>query len=148
MMLSTRNIIKKLSLGILDEMGFEIAINDMVETWSKRYPKVVINYSFDKNINTLISPSFEGRIYRIIQEALTNISKHSEPKKVNINLELDSKQKELEIKIFNDGIIQNSNAKNGVGLLGMMERVKQMKGRINFKKKNYFEIHIVLKLNP
>lgn len=148
MMLSTRNIIKKLSLGILDEMGFEIAINDMVETWSKRYPKVVINYSFDKNINTLISPSFEGRIYRIIQEALTNISKHSEPKKVNINLELDSKQKELEIKIFNDGIIQNSNAKNGVGLLGMMERVKQMKGIINFKKKNYFEIHIVLKLNP
>ena len=98
--------------------------------------------------STLISPSFEGRIYRIIQEALTNISKHSEPKKVNINLELDSKQKELEIKIFNDGIIQNSNAKNGVGLLGMMERVKQMKGIINFKKKNYFEIHIVLKLNP
>ena len=141
-------IIKKLSLGILEEMGFEIAINDMVEAWSKRHSKVLINYSFDENINELISPSFAGRIYRIIQEALTNISKHSKPKKVLINFELNRVQKELKIKIFNDGVIQNSNNQNGVGLLGMMERVKQMDGIIKFKKKNNFEIHIVVKLNP
>ena len=38
MMSSTRELIKKLSLGILEEMGFEIAITDLVKNWSKRYP--------------------------------------------------------------------------------------------------------------
>ena len=148
MMLSTREIIKKLSLGILEEMGFEIAINDMVEGWSKRHPRVLMSYSFDKKIEELISPSFAGHIYRIIQEALTNISKHSKPKKITVNLELKKKETELEIKISNNGVIQNLNKENGVGLLGMIERVRQMKGTIKFKKRNNFEIFITVRLNP
>ena len=48
MMSSTRELIKKLSLGILEEMGFEIAINDLVDNFSKRHPKVLINYFYDK----------------------------------------------------------------------------------------------------
>ena len=148
MMLSTREIIKKLSLGILEEMGFEIAINDMVEGWSKRHPRVLMSYSFDKKIEEFISPSFAGHIYRIIQEALTNISKHSKPKKITVNLELKKKETELEIKISNNGVIQNPNKENGVGLLGMIERVRQMKGTIKFKKRNNFEIFITVRLNP
>ena len=148
MMLSTREIIKKLSLGILEEMGFEIAINDMVEGWLKRHPRVLMSYSFDKKIEEFISPSFAGHIYRIIQEALTNISKHSKPKKITVNLELKKKETELEIKISNNGVIQNLNKENGVGLLGMIERVRQMKGTIKFKKRNNFEIFITVRLNP
>ncbi|MDC0182637.1 hypothetical protein OAJ43_00605 [Nitrosomonadales bacterium] len=147
MMLSTRILIKKLSLGILEEMGFEIAINDMVESWSKRYPKVLINYAFDKNINEIVPPLMARHIYRIIQEALTNISKHSKPKKIIITLKVKKNNKEIEIKISNNGVFQNSNNQNGVGLLGMMERVKQMDGIIKFKKKNNFEIYIVVKPN-
>ena len=88
MMLSTRELIKKLSLGILEEMGFAIAITDLVNDWSKRHPKTSLNYFYDKKLDRLIPSSFEGRIYRIIQEALTNITKHSNPKKVNISFKL------------------------------------------------------------
>ena len=49
MMFSTRELIKKLSLGILDEMGFEIAIRDLVSSWLKRHPKVSLNYFYDKS---------------------------------------------------------------------------------------------------
>ena len=145
MMFSTRALIKKLSLGILEEMGFEIAINDLIDSWSKRYPKTFVNYFYDKNLNELIPSPFEGHIYRIIQEALTNISKHSNPKKINISLRSNKSKKEIEIKIINDGVKKNFNTKNGIGILGMKERVSQMNGRIIFKKKNNFEIQIILK---
>ena len=145
MMLSTRELIKKLSLGILDEMGFEIAIRDLVSSWLKRHPKVSLNYFYDKNLDTLMPSSFEGRIYRIIQEALTNITKHSNPKNIDISLQIKNNRKELEILISNDGINNKVDKKNGVGLLGMTERVNQMNGKINFKKNHKFEIHITLK---
>ena len=146
MMLSTRELIKKLSLGILEEMGFEIAITDLVNNWSKRNLSSKLNFVYDRNLDNLIPPSFEGQIYRIIQEALTNITKHSISKIVNISILLKNNKKNLEIKIFNNGVKNKLNKKNGVGLLGMIERVNQMNGTIYFKKKNNFEIIIILKI--
>lgn len=146
MMLSTRELIKKLSLGILEEMGFEIAIKDLVNNWSKRNSSSTLNYFYDKNLDNLIPLSFEAQIYRIIQEALTNITKHSKPKKVNISIYLKKNKKDLEIKIFNNGVKNKPEKETGVGLLGMIERVNQMNGTINFKKKNNFEINITLKI--
>jgi two-component system sensor histidine kinase UhpB len=147
MMFSTRELIKKLSLGILEEMGFEIAITDLINDWSKRYPKVSINYSYDKNLDGLIPSKFEGRIYRIIQEALTNITKHSNPKNITINFQFKKNKNLIEITILNDGIKAKINKQKGFGLLGMMERVNQMNGTINFKKKHNFEIYIILKVS-
>lgn len=145
MMLSTRELIKKLSLGILEEMGFEIAINDLVDNFSKRHPKALINYFYDKSLNEFIPQSFEGRIYRIIQEALTNITKHSNPKKISISFKFKNME-ELEIRIFNNGVKNKPDKESGVGLLGMTERVNQMNGKIILKKKHNFEIIINLKV--
>ena len=146
MMLSTRELIKKLSLGILEEMGFEIAIGDLVNSWSKRNPKVNMTYVFDKQLIGLIPRPFEGHIYRIIQEALTNITKHANAKKTNISLSLQKKKNLFEISISNDGLKKQSNANNGIGLLGMKERVNQMGGTIEFKKNHNFEIFITLNI--
>ena len=146
MMLSTRELIKKLSLGILEEMGFEIAIGDLVNSWAKRNPKVNMTYVFDKQLIGLIPRPFEGHIYRIIQEALTNITKHANAKKTNISLSLKKKKNFFEISISNDGLKKQSNANNGIGLLGMKERVNQMGGTIEFKKNHNFEIFITLNI--
>jgi len=146
MMLSTRELIKKLSLGILEEMGFEIAIGDLVNSWAKRNPKVNMTYVFDKQLVGLIPRPFEGHIYRIIQEALTNITKHANAKKTNISLSLQKKKNLFEISISNDGLKKQSNANNGIGLLGMKERVNQMGGTIEFKKNHNFEIFITLNI--
>jgi two-component system, NarL family, sensor histidine kinase UhpB len=147
MMFSTRELIKKLSLGILEEMGFEIAITDLINDWSRRHPKVSINYSYDKNLDGLIPSAFEGRIYRIIQEALTNITKHSNPKNITINFQFKKNKNLIEIIILNDGIKTKLDKQKGFGLSGMIERVNQMNGTINFKKKHNFEICIILKVS-
>ena len=145
MMLSTRELIKKLSLGILNEMGFEIAISDLINDWLKRYPKISLNYSYDKKLLGCMPDNYEGHIYRIIQESLTNISKHSSPKNIRISFKLKNNNT-IEIKILNDGVKKKISKKVGVGLLGMSERVNQMNGKINFINKKFFEIHINLKV--
>jgi two-component system sensor histidine kinase UhpB len=117
-----------------------------VNNWSKRNSSSKLNFFYDRNLDNLIPPSFEGKIYRIIQEALTNITKHSNSKIVNISIFLKNNKKNLEIKIFNNGVKNKLNKEDGVGLLGMIERVNQMNGTIYFKKKNNFEIIIILKI--
>ena len=80
-MLSTREIIKNLSLGLLDELGFEDAVKDLVDSWQKRYKRIKISSKIDVNALDVISEENQHHIYRIIQEALTNIAKHSKAKK-------------------------------------------------------------------
>jgi len=148
MMLSTRELIKKLSLGILDDMGFEIAMSDLVNNWTRRHPNVKVNYNFDKELIGVMPQSFEAHIYRIIQEALTNITKHANPKKATISLSLHKDKKTFRINISNDGVKNKINNNGGIGILGMRERVSQMGGSIDLKKNRNFQINIVLSIQP
>lgn len=76
-----------------------------------------------------ISPQLKTIVYRIVQESLTNISKHSEASFVNISCQL--KNQELEIAIEDNGkgfdIAQNV---SGFGLQGMQERVTAVSGNL------------------
>jgi signal transduction histidine kinase len=76
-----------------------------------------------------ISPQLKTIVYRIVQESLTNISKHSEASFVNISCQL--KNQDLEIVIEDNGkgfdIAQNV---SGFGLQGMQERVTAVSGNL------------------
>jgi two-component system, NarL family, sensor histidine kinase UhpB len=143
MMLSTRTMIKKLSLGLLNELGLELALKELIENWVARYPKVRLNYDFNSEaINQLKSPHKAAHVYRIIQEALTNISKHSTPTKVEINLRHLNDHVTLSIK--NNGSSARKNNTKGMGLIGMKERVSQMGGTMKISKGVNFHIYINL----
>ncbi len=144
MMSSTRELIKKLSLGILDEVGIKIALDDLVMSWSKRHPNIKIKYDFDQSALQKLSKDAHQHLYRIVQEALTNISKHANPLNVSILIKgiLSGKVK---IEIINDGIVKKAKSSSGMGLSGIRERVAQMKGQIQISSSKFFKIIIFLK---
>jgi two-component system sensor histidine kinase UhpB len=144
MMLSTRELIKKLSLGILDEVGIQIALDDLIVTWNKRNPKVNLQYDLDHNTLRKISKDHHSHIYRIVQEALTNISKHANPLNVSIMFKTLLPGK-IKIEIINDGLIKKTKDTSGMGLSGIQERVAQMKGQIKVTSSKLFKIIILLK---
>jgi len=144
MMLSTRELIKKLSLGILDEVGIQIALDDLVVTWQKRNPKVNLQYDLDHNTLRKISKDHHSHIYRIVQEALTNISKHASPLNVSIMFKTLLPGK-IKIEIINDGLINKTKDTSGMGLSGIQERVAQMQGQIKVTSSKLFKIIILLK---
>jgi two-component system sensor histidine kinase UhpB len=81
MMLSTREIIKKLNLGLIEDLGFESALIELFENWKRRFKGVKFEYQMDEKAFIKITKKKTAHLYRIFQEALTNIAKHSTPTK-------------------------------------------------------------------
>ena len=103
MMLSTREIIKKLNLGLIEDLGFESALIELFENWKRRFKGVKFEYSIDEKAIKKITKKKTAHLYRIFQEALTNIAKHSSPKKIQISIKYIDNTDRTRILISNDG---------------------------------------------
>jgi two-component system sensor histidine kinase UhpB len=72
--------------------------------------------------------------YRIIQECLTNISRHAKAKNVEIHIEYVKKNISsafIDIKVNDDGVGLSKTHRDGFGLSGMRERINEIQGKIN-----------------
>ena len=82
------------------------------------------------NLDWLFPLSTQTAIYRIVQEALTNIGKHAKPK--NVSLRIKREEQEVSFIIEDDGIgfdrYKVANEKRTLGLLAMEERAKILGG--------------------
>ena len=144
MMLSTREIIKKLNLGLIEDLGFESALIELFENWKRRFKGVKFEYYIDEKAIKKITNKKTAHLYRIFQEALTNIAKHSSPKKIQISIKYIDNSNRTRILICNDGIGSESSNRDGLGLIGIAERVDQIQGTLEISKKKLFKIIINL----
>ncbi|MCL5027835.1 MAG: sensor histidine kinase [Bacteroidetes bacterium] len=123
-------IIFDLKPKILEEMGLGPALKSLCQKISAESEiKGSINIS---GVNNRLNKKIEISLFRIIQEALNNIVKHSNASEFNIQL-IHSEQK-IRLMISDDGKgINKKNIKNnrGLGLVNMRERIENLKG--NFK---------------
>jgi PAS domain S-box-containing protein len=115
--------------GILDDLGLASAIEWYCEEFSNR-TGLTISTDID-NVQTG-EPNKNITIYRVLQESLTNIIRHAKAKEANIKLAQVKDQIELTVLDDGRGIKQNeiTNIKS-LGILGMMERVKQCHGTMS-----------------
>ncbi len=142
MMLSTREIIKKLNLGLIEDLGLESALIELFENWKRRFKGVKFEYKIEDKALRKITKQETAHLYRIFQEALTNIAKHSEPKNIKITVKSLDRGNKTRILISNDGIKSNIANNEGLGLIGIAERVDQINGSLEVIKKKFFKIII------
>ena len=90
--------------------------------------EIVINYQ--NEISILLSHKITSTVYRIIQEALTNIIKHSQATVVNISLKLIAKKLKITIQDNGVGFAPQENT-TGFGLKGMYERATTLGGQLH-----------------
>ena len=131
---STIQIIRKISQelrpSILDDLGLIAAIDWLKEEYNKR---TNINFTMDipKNDEEIIG-EYATAIFRITQEALTNIIRHAEAKNVNIQIKL--KNSEIELKIQDDGKgieeRKKTRKEQTYGVFGMKERANSLGGKL------------------
>lgn len=147
LILTVQNISTDLRPDILDHLGLYAAIEWQLQEFEERFKiKTKIN-NFVESIN--LSEEKTINIYRIFQETLTNIARHSEAKEVNVNFELINDI--LEINIADDGIGIDKNILNdikSIGILGMMERVNILGGKISIQnvRNGGTEVHLKVPL--
>jgi len=121
-----RNILQRLRPADLDELGLKLALAELVNTWQLRNSMTVCQLNVHGEFVDL-DDSLLIAIYRIVQECLTNVARHSNAQHVDITLiqEID----EISLTVKDDGIgFDLSQSGNGFGLLGMKERCEGLNG--------------------
>jgi len=131
---NVRRLARDLSPVVLDDLGLQAAIEYLVNNFSKIY-NIKINYH-TTDINHLFNEESQRIIYRILQEALTNIGKHAEAKQVSIVIEEQDSAVRFTVKDDGRGFnvqktLDQKGAERGIGLAAMSERVRILGGKVS-----------------
>jgi two-component system sensor histidine kinase UhpB len=116
---SVRRIAARLRPPVLEDFGLAAAIDALLERFV-RQTGIAVELQAD---SVEVSPAAGRALYRIVQEALTNVARHAQASRVHVTLR--AKPDLLVLEITDDGVgiphgmIRNSNS---LGLVGMRER--------------------------
>jgi signal transduction histidine kinase len=122
---------------MLDESGLQDAIRHYVTGFAKRSG---IRVKLDLSPDLVRLPrSMELSLFRVVQESLTNIQRHSGSRQARIRIERDPLSITLEVSDKGRGASLGGPRRTrglrgtGVGISSMQERVRQMGGRMEIK---------------
>ncbi|HWA33953.1 MAG TPA: PAS domain S-box protein [Cyclobacteriaceae bacterium] len=125
---SVRRISSQLRPTLLDSLGLIAAMEWHLKEFEKNWDIMV---TFEKPEEDPIVPDVtKDGLFRIFQESLTNVARHSQAKHVNVSLMVKSDS--LVLRIADDGVgfdQQQIASKKTLGILGMRERTAMLGGK-------------------
>ena len=134
----TRTISHLLHPPLLDEAGFSSAAKWYLDGFAQR-SGIAVKADLPNDLGRLPKPVELG-LFRVLQESLTNIHRHSGSSRAEIALKLFPGKVMLEIRDFGHGIpperlksFEARGANFGVGLAGMRERLRELGGRLEIR---------------
>ena len=122
-----RRVIRGIRPAVLDDVGLSAAIEEILADWTD--PSLHVTVTIDPQANRL-PPELQTTLYRITQEALANVRKHSHSKTVSIGLFVSDTLVQLKVQDTGDGFEPDNTKTGGFGLLGMKERAKLAGGEV------------------
>jgi signal transduction histidine kinase len=123
-----RRLAVELRPKALDDFGLVAALERLVETFREQ---TGIEVDLEPRLGDERLPSdVETTLYRITQEALTNVVKHAHAKHVSIVLTRRDGSISAVIEDDGQGFSEEQGSDNGLGLLGMHERIALVDGRL------------------
>ncbi len=124
-----RALMQQLHQLVLTDLGLKAALEDMISHWSERHPGLHLQLNCSDSVDKL-DKTMSIQVFRVIQECLTNVIRHAQASRVQIDLQL--LQHKLQLKVQDNGMGCDLSAlSKGFGLLGMKERIKSLDG--NFR---------------
>lgn len=129
----TKQLVSDLRPGILDDLGLIMALEWYVDNFMQR---TGIQCIFSPNIQEQeLADEIATGIYRICQEALTNVYRHAAASMVRVALTVANDQ--ISVEIWDDGIgiaRQSVNHPKSFGLMGMRERARTLGGIVTVER--------------
>lgn len=134
-LLTIKKLCIELRPGILDDLGVIAALEWFVSNFQIRTGIHCRLTVVPEDIE--LPRSYSTALFRITQEALTNVSRHAEASEVDVTLAKDSKQVYLKIEDNGTGITRKSLTRpKSFGIIGMRERVYEIGGDFNIRSEN------------
>lgn len=127
---TVRRISTELRPGLIDDLGLQAAMEWYCGEFQNR-TGIKCNLELDEDDHPLEQDRVIA-VFRIFQEALTNIARHANANKVHVSLHFNSETLSMEIKDNGKGITEEQifNPKS-LGLVGLRERVNPWGGTVN-----------------
>lgn len=130
-----RRISNALRPPVLEDLGLPVALESLCKDLKQDKPNLECEYIISGDARRL-QPDLELAVYRVVQEALTNIRKHAQDASL-VQVELTFGMDEIQVKIKNDGAVftdqgVRSFVRSGhLGLAGMYERARLFGGTLD-----------------
>jgi signal transduction histidine kinase len=133
MMDALRSALLRLRPPDIDELGLAESLEGLVAGWNRSAGGTRFSIELAGQLE-MLPPEFAAGLYRIAQEAITNAAKHAQASRVTLRLCLreaaGDEAAQIELAVDDDGKGADAQAKSGLGLLGMRERVVALGGRL------------------
>ena len=131
-----RNIARSLMPGILEEMGLVCAVTSYIDDINKKSLNFKVDFYSDYDIkNKRFDQNIEINVYRIIQEALSNVILHSHSNYAKINLGIAEGKIIGSVEDYGTGFNYGLISKDSLGIFGMTERAKLLGGDLKIESK-------------
>lgn len=135
-----REMLHRLRPATLDELGLKSALLELIEGWRQRNREVTVSYNISNKIDSM-NETLAITAYRIIQECLTNVSKHAQARLVIIKVEVNNENFHLLVQDNGQGFKADLNSQ-GFGLVGMCERVEGLGGTLSISSEPYVGVSV------
>ena len=124
---NVRNLAYQLHPSILDDLGLAIALRSYCEEFSRR-EGIQVDF-IHRNLDRPVSPEVASCVYRVAQEALRNVAKHSGAKQASVSVIGKGRYVYLTVRDDGMGFLSGSaTARRGLGLTSMAERSHLLNG--------------------
>lgn len=145
---NVRRLSWNLNPSVLEQFGLATAIKNLLEDFGKHY---AIRWELPQvdAINDLFPPLSQTNIYRIFQEALTNIGRHAQATHISIGIEKQDGYVIFTIEDNGSGfdlqaVMNSEHRQRGIGLAAMQERARMAGGRLAIKSRPGSGTHLTL----
>ncbi len=121
-------LIRQLRPVALDTLGLQAALEHGVAQWRARLPAMAIDLEFHGDLSDLGEVA-KLTVYRLVQEALTNVMKHSGAHRAHVSVSRQASGDSVVVTVGDDGVgaLEPVRA-GGFGLMGMRERAAAIGG--------------------
>lgn len=128
----SRRLTKQMRPEILEMVGLQAALEEMVRTLDEAHPDCGFEFEAEEDVPKCRGPVAMAA-YRLTQEALSNVVKHSQATHAWVHLSTHGQQLQIVIKDNGTGFELHGRLQGGIGLSGMKERVSAVKGDMDIQ---------------
>jgi PAS domain S-box-containing protein len=129
---SARNLAVRLRPTVLDDLGLEPALGQLVGEWSAQ-TGLAIDFQTAGLESARLPAEVETVLYRVVQEALTNVAKHARAQQVSVVVSRHNGYVTAVVEDDGVGFDPKSAGSDRLGLIGMYERVALVGGELDIE---------------
>jgi two-component system sensor histidine kinase UhpB len=123
-------IVRELRPPALDYLGLREALEDSIASWRGRHPDIAVHATLEGDLDRL-GEAVNITIYRVVQECLTNVARHSGATRVEVAVRRTQDVIELMVRDDGKGLGEREESEAArFGVMGMRERVQALDGEL------------------